>query len=282
MAPAMKRFFAALVIILIPILPVHAYWEYGHETVAQIAEANMSAKARTNMQRLLRAAPLIGTPKCPLRNIKDASTWADCIKGDQLRWSYTGSWHYQNVDICKPFDLKSACAGGNCVSAQIDRNFALLKDKSLPANVRLEALAFLIHFVGDLHQPLHAGDHSDRGGNDLKSNYGVMPGYNLHSVWDGLLADRALSAAPAIIRRFSDAEKAEMGAGTVRDWSEEGWTISREFAYTRAVDGDPCGPKPTQIVTIDEADVAASRAALRRQVERGGLRLAKLLDEALG
>jgi S1/P1 Nuclease len=282
MARAMKRFFTALFIILIPILPVQAYWEYGHETVAQIAEANMSAKARANIQRLLRAAPLIGTPKCPLRNIKDASTWADCIKGDQLRWGYTGSWHYQNVDICKPFDLKSACAGGNCVSAQIDRNFALLKDKSLPANVRLEALAFLIHFVGDLHQPLHAGDHSDRGGNDLKANYGVMPGYNLHSVWDGLLADRALSAAPYIIRRFSDAEKTEIGDGTVRDWSEEGWAISREFAYTRAVDGDPCGPKPTQIVTIDEADVAASRAALRRQVERGGLRLAKLLDEALG
>ncbi len=278
----MKRLLTAFLIILMPLSPVNAYWEYGHETVAQIAEANMSAKARINMQRLLRAAPLIGTPKCPLRDIKDASAWADCIKRDQMRWGYTDSWHYQNVDVCKPFDLKSACARGNCVSAQIDRNSTLLKDKSLPANVRLEALAFLIHFVGDLHQPLHAGDHEDRGGNGLKANYGFISGSNLHAVWDGLLADRAISAAPNIVRRFSAAERAVMEAGTTRDWSEENWTVSRDNAYTRAVDGDPCGPQPDQVVTIDEADVAASRSALRLQVERGGLRLARLLEEALG
>lgn len=278
----MKRLLTAFLISLMPLSPVNAYWEYGHETVAQIAEANMSAKARINMQRLLRAAPLIGTPKCPLRDIKDASVWADCIKRDQMRWGYTDSWHYQNVDICKPFDLKSACARGNCVSAQIDRNSTLLKDKSLPANVRLEALAFLIHFVGDLHQPLHAGDHEDRGGNGLKANYGFIPGSNLHAVWDGLLADRAISAAPNIVRRFSAAERAEMEAGNTRDWSEENWTVSRDNAYPRAVDGDPCGPQPVQVVTIDEADVAASRSALRLQVERGGLRLARLLEEALG
>jgi hypothetical protein len=277
----MKRLLSALLILALPIAPAQAYWEYGHETVAQIAEANMSAKARANMVRLLRAAPLLGTPRCPLRNIKDASAWADCIKGDQLRWGYTGSWHYQNVDICKPFDLKSACAGGNCVSAQIDRNFALLRDKSLPANVRLEAMAFLIHFVGDLHQPLHAGDREDRGGNDLKASYGVMPGFNLHSVWDGLIADRALSAAPAIVRRFGNAERTTMSAGTTRDWSEENWAISRDIAYARAVDGDPCGPRPSMPVNIDEADVAASRGVLRQQVERGGLRLAKLLEDAL-
>lgn len=277
----MKRLLTTLLILLLPLAPAHAYWEYGHESVAQIAEANMSQKARANLQRLLRAAPLLGTPKCPLRNISEASVWADCIKGDPLRWGYTSSWHYQNVDICKPFDLKSACAGGNCVSAQIDRNFALLKDKSLPANVRLEALAFLIHFVGDLHQPLHAGDHSDRGGNDLKASYGIMPGYNLHSVWDGLLADRAISAAPAIVRHFSQSEKAAIAVGSTREWSEENWAVSRDIAYSRAVDGDPCGPKPDKPVTIDEADVTAARGALRQQVERGGLRLARLLDEAL-
>lgn len=277
----MKRMVTALLIILMPLTPVHAWWEYGHETVALIAEANISARARANMQLLLRAAPLIGTPKCPLRNIKDASIWADCIKGDQLRWAYTSSWHYQNVDICKPFELKSACAGGNCVSAQIDRNFALLKDKSLPANVRLEALAFLVHFVGDLHQPLHAGDHGDRGGNDLKASFGAIPGYNLHSVWDGLLADRAISAAPTLVQHFSNAEKAIIGAGSTRDWSAESWAISRDIAYAQAVAGDPCGPKPETPVIIDEADVAAARDVLRRQVQRGGIRLAHLLEEAL-
>lgn len=277
----MKRLISALCLLLFPVAPVQAYWEYGHETVAHIAEANMSAESRVAVQKLLRAAPLLGTPQCPLRTMADVSVWADCIKGDRLRWGYTNSWHYQNVEICKPFDLKSACADGNCVSAQIDRNFALLKNRALPAHVRLEALAFLVHFVGDIHQPLHAGDHEDRGGNDLKANYGVMPGYNLHSVWDGLLADRALSAAPTIVRRFTAEEKAVLATGTTRDWSMESWAISRDIAYRRAVDGDPCGTKPQLPVTIDEADVAASRAALRLQVERGGLRLARLLDDAL-
>lgn len=277
----MNRLFAALFVLIIPIAPVQAYWEYGHETVAQIAEANMSQKARGAVRQLLRAAPLLGTPQCSLRDMKDLSVWADCIKGDRVRWGYTNSWHYQNVDICKPFDLKSACADGNCVSAQIDRTVALLKNRALPRHVRLEALAFLVHFVGDLHQPLHAGDHDDRGGNDLKANYGIMPGYNLHSIWDGLLADRALSAAPALVRRFPPDEKAKMTAGTTRDWSMENWAVSRDIAYRRAVDGDPCGAKPQGPVTIDEADVAASRATLRLQVERGGLRLARLLEEAL-
>jgi S1/P1 Nuclease len=277
----MRRLLSTLLVLLTPLAPAQAYWEYGHETVALIAETNMSVKTRGAVQRLLRAAPLLGTPQCPLRDMKDVSVWADCIKGDRIRWGYTNSWHYQNVDICKPFDLKSACADGNCVSAQIDRNVALLKNKSLPVHVRLEALAFLVHFVGDLHQPLHAGDHEDRGGNDLKASYGVMPGYNLHSVWDGLLADRALSAAPAIARRFTADEKSAMVAGSTRDWSMENWAVSRDIAYRRAVDGDPCGPKPQMPVTIDEADVAASRAALRLQVERGGLRLARLLEDAL-
>ena len=224
---------------------------------------------------------MLGTPKCAMRNIGDVSVWADCIKGDRRRWGYTNSWHYQNVDICKPFDLKSACADGNCVSAQIDRNFALLSNKALPAHLRLQALAFLVHFVGDIHQPLHAGDRADRGGNDLKVIYGNMRGYNLHMVWDGLLADRALSAAPAIVRTFSPADKAAVKQGNARLWSEENWAISKEIVYPRAVDGDPCGAKPTAPVVIDEADIAASRAALRQQVERGGIRLARLLDAAL-
>jgi hypothetical protein len=277
----MKRWIIALLVLFAPLSPVQAYWEYGHETVAHIAQANMSPSARANMQRLLRAAPMLGTPKCAMRNIADASVWADCLKGDRRRWGYTYSWHYQNVEICKPFDLNSACADGNCVSAQIDRNFALLSNKALPAHVRLKALAFLVHFVGDIHQPLHAGDHADRGGNDLKATYGIMPGYNLHSVWDGLLADRALSAAPAIVRRFTPTEKAAVKQGNTQLWSEENWAISKAIVYPRAIDGDPCGAKPTTPVVIDEADVAASRAALRQQVERGGIRLARLLDEAL-
>ncbi|NJM50889.1 MAG: S1/P1 nuclease [Sphingomonadales bacterium] len=265
-------------------LPALAWGEYGHQTIADIAQANVSAKTRAEMQHLFAAQRLLGTPDCALANIHDASIWADCIRRDRLRWGYTAPWHYQNVNICKAFDL-SPCRDGNCVSAQIDRNFALLKDKSLPDHVRLEALAFLVHFTGDLHQPLHAGDRADRGGNDVKANYGIIPGANLHWIWDSHLAERPISAAPALVRRYSQEERERLSGGTSEDWSREGWQLSRDIAYARALDKDPCEDDqspPAQPVTIDEADVEASRDTLRLQVQRAGLRLARLLDEALG
>lgn len=277
----MSRFILAWLALMLPFSPAFSYWEYGHQTVAQIAQANVTPRARAQISHLLRAATMLGTPKCPLRTIEDASVWADCIKGDNRRWGYTNAWHYQNVDVCKPFDLKAPCAGGNCVSAQIDRNAALLGDTSLPAHARLEALAFLVHFVGDLHQPLHAGDRSDRGGNDVKARYGAMPPSNLHAIWDGRIAEREISDGPDLVQRYDTVTSANLSAGTAAEWSQESWQISRDIVYAGALDGDPCGPKPTNVVTIDEADVAAARDVLRLQIQRGGLRLARLLETAL-
>ncbi len=277
----MKRLLTLILLTAIPLSPAIAWWEYGHQTVAQIAKANMTKSAKQRMRVLLKSAALLDTPKCPLRSIEDASTWADCIKNDQPKWGYANAWHYQNVDICKPFDLATPCANGNCVSAQIDRNFAALKDRSLPAQERLKAMAFLIHFVGDLHQPLHAGDRSDKGGNELKARYGIMPPSNLHAIWDGRIAERGITDGPNLVRRYSKRDSANLAAGTSTTWSEESWKISRDITYATALDGDPCGPKPTSPVTIDDADMAASREALRLQVKRGGLRLARLLNAAL-
>jgi hypothetical protein len=272
-------------LVALPPAPAMAWGEYGHETVANIAEANMSPRSQLAMQRLFKAQALLGTPDCALGNIRDASVWADCIRRDRLRWGYTAPWHYQNVNICKVFDL-APCRDGNCVSAQIDRQAALLKNAKLPDHIRLEALAFLVHFVGDLHQPLHAGDRNDRGGNDVKANFGIIPGANLHWIWDGMIAERPISAKPEIIRTYNAAERASLSAGSSEDWSREAWALSRDIAYARAMDADPCSgaaaPKSTEAVTIDEADVDASRDAVRLQIQRAGLRLARLLEEALG
>lgn len=261
--------------------PALAWGEYGHRSTAAIAAANLSPRARSSMQRLLRAAPLLGTPDCPLDSIGDASVWADCVRRDRDRWGYTSPWHYQNVDICTPFALEPNCPNGNCAYAQVERNFKILSDRSLPDNVRLEALAFLVHFTGDLHQPLHAGDRHDRGGNDVDADYGIIPGLNLHWIWDGPLAERAISTPPQIIRSYGPAERAGIVTGTPEDWSREAWQVSRDIAYARALDGDPCGPKPQGEVVIDEPDVAASTEALRLQVVRAGLRLADMLEKAL-
>ncbi len=273
-------FLAAL--LLVP-SPARAWWEYGHYTVANIAEASIRPATRAKIAVLLRQGRLLDTPTCSVKTLALAAYWPDCIRKLDDRFSYSFPWHYQNVDVCKPFDLKSACKDGNCVSAQIERQMRLLKNKTLPIRERLMAVAFLAHFVGDLHMPLHAGDRSDRGGNDVKVAYGLIEGRaNLHSVWDGWLAERGITAPPsgplAMLAAVSD--RAAVQAGTVEDWSREGWQVSHDFAYATALDGAPCGEKPTGRVKIEEADVRALVPTVRQQITRGGLRLARLLDEA--
>ena len=279
----MRRFFLFLALLLAA-SPAAAWWEYGHYTVARIAERRVHDSTRRAIQRLIAQSRLLETPTCPIRNIADASYWPDCVKGLGERFSYSSPWHYQNVDICKPFDLKAPCRDGNCVSAQIDRNAKLLADKTLPARERVMALAFLIHFVGDLHMPLHAGDKGDLGGNRFRASYGVIKGRNLHSIWDGYLADRGISDPPGnaagILTGFSPDQLAAMSAGTTEDWSREGWEAARQFAYG-SVMADPCGPVPATEPVIDEATTRRLVPVIRQQVAKGGVRLARLLDEAL-
>ncbi|MGH6782592.1 MAG: S1/P1 nuclease [Sphingomonadaceae bacterium] len=278
------RLLLALVMALCLPSPALAWWEYGHETVAAIAYRQVAPKTRAAIDALLRQGKLLETPTCPVATIEQASYWADCVKPLGQRFSYAFSWHYQNVDVCKPFDLKAACKDGNCVSAQIERNAKLLADKDVPVRERLMALAFLTHFVGDLHMPLHAGDRGDLGGNRVKAGYGAASTerMNLHLIWDGYLAERAISTPPSIIRDFSVEERVTLGADNVEDWSRENWQIARDTVYATAYRGDPCGPAPTERVTLDNATIETLIAPLRLQVERGGIRLARMLDEALG
>lgn len=281
----MRLRIAAVFAILIAFLPAPAFawWEYGHETIATIAAGNVKPQTRRAIATLLRHSGELDTPSCPARTIEQASVWADCIKVLKDRFSYAYGWHYQNVGICKPFDVKAACPDGNCVSAQIDRNARLLKDRTLPVRERVMALAFLVHFVGDLHQPLHAADDGDLGGNRQKSDYGIVanPKLNLHTIWDGYLAERAISAPPSLIHPYSADDRARMGGGTTDDWSRENWEISRNIAYAAARGGDPCAAPKDVRGALSEQEIEALVPVVRLQVERGGLRLARLLDAAL-
>ncbi len=267
--------------------PAAAYWEYGHETVAAIAYANVRPATRVAIRRILATRKTLDTPGCPARTIEEASIWADCVKPlkdekGAYRFGYAYSWHYQNVNICEPFDLTPACKDGDCVSTQIDRQRAILANRRASPRERVMALAFLVHFVGDLHQPLHAGDKGDRGGNDAKADYGIYAPerMNLHSIWDGLLAERAISTPPPLVKRYPAGQRRRLGAGTTTDWSREGWTAAHR-AYAVAMHGDPCQPTPARM-TMTDADVAALVPLLRDEVVKGGLRLARLLDQALG
>ena len=270
--------------------PAAAYWEYGHETVAKIAYASVRPATRARLDRLLRHGDLLGTPECPVVDIASASTWADCIKplkgaDGKPRFGYAYTWHFQDVDICKPFDLATPCKDGNCLSAQIVAQQARLKNRRLRRADRVQALAFLVHFVGDLSQPLHAGEHDDQGANKVKASYGLIAGRaNLHAIWDGYLAERAISTPPGgprgLLRATRRSEGRQMVAGGVTDWSRDSWRVSHDIAYGTLF-ADPCAPPPAERPVMNEAMVKHLIPPARRQVVAGGLRLAKLLDAAL-
>lgn len=280
-----RRLFAALALVFAT-APASAFWEYGHETVAAIAWANVTPHTRAEVRKLLARAAVMETPECPAATLEQASVWADCVKPlkdakGEYRFGYAYNWHFQNVNVCKPFDLETPCKDGNCVSAQIERAVATLKGRIASQKARVEALLFLTHLVGDLHQPLHAGDRADRGGNDAKGHYGLWgdPRTNLHTIWDGPLAERAISTPPGLVRRYSPAERARLTAGGVTEWSRESWQVSRDYAYCVALGGDPCGPIPPGL-TLNDAQVTRLVPVMRDKVTKGGLRLAKLLDAA--
>jgi len=259
-----------------------AWGFYAHRKTAEIAEANVSPQVRAEIRRLMRSAADLGTPDCELANIEDASVWPDCIRRTRWRWGYTAAWHYRTAPICEAYEPRTNCPGGSCVTAQIERNHRILADESLPDHVRLEALAFMVHFAGDVHMPLHSGDKDDRGGNDREADYGIVPSLNLHWIWDGPLAERAISdPADPVVRRYSPAERARLGGGGPAEWGRESWRISREFVYPNAFDTqDVCGQDLPGSTALSQEDIVRAVPVARRRVQQAGIRIAQLLESA--
>ncbi|MDQ2878774.1 MAG: hypothetical protein M3R41_06840, partial [Pseudomonadota bacterium] len=140
--PALLARIGALVVVLTLAAPASAYWEYGHETVAEIAMKNVRPATRIAVNRLLADSASLGTPTCPARTIEQASIWADCVKtikraDGKPAFDYAFGWHFQDVNVCQPFDLTTACKDGNCVSAQIERDVATLRDRAAPRAARV-------------------------------------------------------------------------------------------------------------------------------------------------
>ncbi|WP_254049945.1 S1/P1 nuclease [Novosphingobium sp. TH158] len=279
MIRAVSVVFAAAALLFSPV--AMAWGEYGHHTVASVAWENVRPQTRIAVRQLLKAEKGLATPGCRVRSIEEAGYWPDCIRSQSWRFAYTFPWHYQTEPVCKAYDVKANCANGNCVTGQIERSRKVLADKSLPAAERLQALAFLVHFTGDLHMPLHSGDNYDLGGNQVKATYGEAPVWNLHSLWDGQQAERSISSAqPPLVRRYSAQERAALAGGTLADWGRESWDLARRV-YTRAFGRSPCdGKAPEKIVWTNEM-IAEFVPEGQRRISQAGLRLADLLDEAL-
>jgi hypothetical protein len=246
--------------------PALAWGPEGHEVVAHLAARNLTAKARAQV-----AALLGGEAEAAMAI---AANWADEIRDDRPQ---TSSWHFVNIEIDRgaSYDAARDCPGGNCVVQQISRFEAVLKSRA-PRARKAEALRFLIHFVGDIHQPLHAADRHDRGGNTVRVF--VRPGRpeSLHHVWDDDVV-AALGRDPATVaRRIDDgvrpAQKAAlMAPGAPAAWAQASAVLARDVAYAQLRNGNH----------IDARMLAADAQVARGQLARAGYALAGMLNRAL-
>jgi hypothetical protein len=207
--------------------PCLAWGAEGHRIVAAIAADELSPPARAEVARLL------GTDDAAAGMVA-VSTWADEIRRQRPN---TAPWHFVDIPVqATAYDRGRDCQGDDCVVAQIEGDTRIVADRQLAPPVRAEALRFLIHFVGDIHQPLHDADNSDRGGNSIRVVVGKRHS-NMHAVWDVDVV-RALGRNPDEVaarleHEITPAEKQLWSGSRPADWANEGHRLARDEIYTR-------------------------------------------------
>lgn len=174
----MLRFAAVLFLVALGSTPARAWGELGHRLIGELAERQLSPSVRAQVRELLRDELEPG--------LADIATWADRVRELPAQgWSVP--LHYVHIqDRECHYEAARDCAGDACVVGAIQRYARKLGDRALSRKERAEALKFLVHFVGDAHQPLHAGWRSDHGGNRFQIALQGQ-GTHLHSVWDHFL-----------------------------------------------------------------------------------------------
>ncbi len=294
----------------------HAWGCKGHQTVALVAEKHLSPAAKAMVQDLLTKFP-IPTPSklgCAegMGAMADASAWPDVVRRERNN----GPWHYVDIPrgaadhaagvvsaICTPAE--------GCVVRAIQEQFAVLKNKNADLQLRVEALRYLIHFVGDIHQPLHAITNSDRGGNCVPLQYfnhkphkqgeGYSP--ELHGIWDREIVEREMSGRePAEFATDLDNSFSAQfdiwteGGIQPEEWAWESFDHAEEVAYgqlPRRIRVEPNVPvasctddrnigkrmKDKQLV-IGNAYQDAAAPLVDQRLAQAGFRLAFLINEA--
>jgi hypothetical protein len=258
--------------------PLFAWGAKGHSIVAEIAERGLSPNVAQQVRDLTFAAPL-----------RDTASLPDDWRGQEVRKERqgdTGALHYSNIpNEIATFDRARDCKEDQCVVAAIEKYTAILRDKTQPKDKRREALIFVVHFVGDIHQPMHSAGgqvknaetgqmEPDLGGNKVKVRYlGVET--NLHSVWDSMLIEWGSPTVEEYATRLLEYELRgrpveELQRGTVVDWINESHYAAVHDSYR--IGNGMLGADYAQhnIGIVDE------------RLLRAGLRLRKLLEDALG
>jgi hypothetical protein len=264
-----SRYVSISLVLLIPSL-AQAWGGDGHQLVCLIADDRLRPAAKAGIHQLL------GNDV----NISDAqiASWADQIRRER---SETGPWHYVDIPVDgKGFEEERDGQKGNNVVDKIADFEKVLKDPNASKNAKAEALKFLVHFVGDLHQPLHCAERNkDKGGNSRLVFFLDRPrATNLHSVWDSaiLLAHRGTIRNAAYADKLNAAitpeKAAEWAKGTPTDWANESHDVAVASVY-KDVPAD--GPPPK----LDQHYVDAAGPIIDQQLQRGGVRLATILNE---
>lgn len=259
----LKKFF--IIVLLFSPLYSFCWGVTGHRVVAEIAQRHLSGKAKNELKKL------IGR-----ESLAQWANWPDFIKSDTTgTWDKTSKWHYVNIAGNLPKDefmngLKNL--QGENLYTQIKAMAAQLKDKTLSQDKRQIALRFLIHFVGDLHQPLHVGREEDKGGNDIKVTWFDKP-TNIHAVWDGSLVDfqqySYTEYASYLNIAATDVVKGWQQS-SLEDWFFESYTLANKVYASVPADGK-LGFKYNYIFQKD----------LDLQLLKGGVRLAEIINRAL-
>jgi hypothetical protein len=211
-----------MLFVLLAPAPAFAWGAEGHEIVAALALRELTPAARKEVARLLGS---------PVMMVHEAS-WADEIREARPE---TGPWHYVDIPLqARGYDPARDCAGGDCVVAQIEKDVRLLRDRRQSDAARAETLRFLIHFVADIHQPLHAEDNDDKGGNQVHARLGRERA-SLHKLWDVDVVEPLRSdpdmIANGIEQNLTAAMRRDWQSGTPTRWANEAHAIAREHIY---------------------------------------------------
>jgi S1/P1 Nuclease len=249
-------------VLTVPSPQAFAWGNEGHRIIADIAWAHLNDTTLANLRKFLGD-----------NDLASISTWADDIRPGRPE---TGPWHYVDIPPATPGYAPKDCPNENCAVARIQSFAKILGDPSQPFAKRSEALKFVVHFVGDLSQPMHAMADA-RGGNDIPvtvfgaTQCGPYP-CNLHSVWDSELIDHTGMREHRYARELETmiaTDHLQAGPDDPITWANQSLQLAKQ-AWVQ--------PQSN----IDEAYYLQERPVVDRQLALAGLRLAQILNEELG
>jgi len=257
----MKRIVALLLLLIVSQIAYSnaIFWgKTGHRVVGEVAENYLNGKARRAIKKLLNG-----------ESLALASTYGDEIKSDD-RYRSFGPWHYVNFSFDKKYGEETPSESGDLING-IERCVEVLKNDTATKEEKVFYLKFLIHLVGDLHQPLHVGRGEDKGGNDIQVQW-FGQGSNLHRVWDSDMIDNfgmSYTELATNLPKLNKEKRKEIQSGVLLDWVYESQKLAKEQAYPSARVGE----------NLRYRYMYNHFNTVKEQLLKGGLRLAKILND---